>query len=330
MQDYKKLEEKTLNLIGQYCKSYPYMSHLKLAKLIIKENNSVKLDRVNSNNPEVIKRYISNYRNRNVKTEDFNFEEEEFTIPETLYIEPKKHYLPHQLTLVLCDIHIPFHDKLTLKLSLEEAKRRNVGNILLNGDVVDFYGLSRFSKEPRYRNIKTEIETAKEFFKLLRDKFPKANIFYKTGNHEDRYKHYFWNQSPELWGLADLSLDNVLGLNKFNIQFIDDKEVIIAGKLYILHGHEVLAGANTINIARTIRLKTNDNIMMGHFHRTQEDYQRTISDKIVGAWSVGCACGLSPLYMPINNWNNGFAFIEMESNGDFEVENKKIINGGVR
>ena len=47
----------------------------------------------------------------------------------------------------------------------------------------------------------------------------------------------------------------------------------------------------------------------------------------MGAWAVGCLCGLSPDYMPINDWNLGFAFITRENDGNFSVENKKIING---
>jgi hypothetical protein len=34
--------------------------------------------------------------------------------------------------------------------------------------------------------------------------------------------------------------------------------------------------------------------------------------------------------MPVNRWNHGFAYVETEPNGDFVVQNLRIINGKVR
>ena len=96
-----------------------------------------------------------------------------------------------------------------------------------------------------------------------------------------------------------------------------------------LHGHEIKTSWNVVNIARTLFLKTFSNIIFGHFHTTQEYIFRTLTGEILGAWSVGCLCNLFPEYRPINNWNNGFAYIEIYRNGDFVVENKKIVNGEV-
>jgi len=40
-------------------------------------------------------------------------------------------------------------------------------------------------------------------------------------------------------------------------------------------------------------------------------------------------CELHPLYMPINKWSHGFAIQTTMPDGDFEVDNKKIIDGRV-
>jgi hypothetical protein len=52
-------------------------------------------------------------------------------------------------------------------------------------------------------------------------------------------------------------------------------------------------------------------------------------DNIVACWTVGCLCELHPEYRPMNNWNNGFAIIEQLGEGEFLVDNKRVINGKV-
>ena len=80
--------------------------------------------------------------------------------------------------LVLSDIHIPFHDKKALNIALQYAK--DCDTILLNGDIIDFYGLSRFIKNPEKSFINHEIEIAKEFLQMLRSNF-KGEILFKVG-----------------------------------------------------------------------------------------------------------------------------------------------------
>jgi hypothetical protein len=36
-----------------------------------------------------------------------------------------------------------------------------------------------------------------------------------------------------------------------------------------------------------------------------------IRDRPEAAWSVGCACELKPYWLRLNNWNHGFAFVEL-------------------
>jgi hypothetical protein len=55
-----------------------------------------------------------------------------------------------------------------------------------------------------------------------------------------------------------------------------------------------------------------------------------MNGKIITTWSVGCLCELNPAYMPLNRWNNGFAMVELDSNGeDFYFHNKRIYKGKI-
>ena len=52
---------------------------------------------------------------------------------------------------ILSDIHIPYHDLDALNIALNEFKRVKVDTIVLNGDIIDCYNLSRWEKDPNQR-----------------------------------------------------------------------------------------------------------------------------------------------------------------------------------
>lgn len=228
--------------------------------------------------------------------------------------------------LVLNDIHLPFHDKKALNIALQYAKECDT--ILLNGDIIDFYGLSRFIKNPEKQFINHEIAIAKEFLQMLRDNF-KGEILYKIGNHEDRLTTYIFNKAPALWGVENITLKGLLELDRLNIKLIDSTQLIKISSLIILHGHEIFAGAGMVNIARSYFMKANENILFGHRHQVQDYFGKSIDGKIKGSWAVGCLCDLNPRYMPTNNWGHGFARISKINSLEFDVKNYKIIQGKV-
>lgn len=82
-----------------------------------------------------------------------------------------------------------------------------------------------------------------------------------------------------------------------------------------------------MNPARWLYLRAGSTAMCGHFHRSSEHHERVLSQKTHGVWSVGCACYLHPRYSPLNQWNHGFAFVRVEQDGWFQVENRRVIEG---
>jgi UDP-2,3-diacylglucosamine pyrophosphatase LpxH len=189
---------------------------------------------------------------------------------------------------------------------------------------MDCYAGSTFLRDPNFRDLSKEVKITQQFLEYLRSKFPDQKIYYKFGNHEQRWQFYLWRKAEEISNLEDLKLENVLKLYKYQVEYISSEQIIHAGKLNIAHGHEIYSSAGAINVARNLRLKAFDNLIVGHFHRTQEDIATTISGKTVGVWTVGCLCGLRPTYRPVSFWNAGFALVEWDQN-TFSVHNKKII-----
>jgi predicted phosphodiesterase len=231
--------------------------------------------------------------------------------------------------LILSDVHLPCHDVTTINCAVREAKTQGVVGVILNGDILDCHELSRHDKDPKARRYVDELKMGQDFLAYLRGWFPKADIFYKLGNHEARLQPYLWNRAPAFEGMDCLSIESAIEMKKYGVTNIDDKRVIHLGKLHVIHGHEYRGGQGGVNPARWLYLKARAVTLCGHFHRTSEHHANNIADKPEAAWSVGCACGRKPAWLPINEWNAGFCIVEIDRDGGFVVQNKRVLGGKV-
>lgn len=139
--------------------------------------------------------------------------------------------------VVLSDIHFPYQDDKALKAVYKFLEQHPVDTIILNGDILDFYDVSSFDKDPeRVNSLQKEIDLAQKFFKKLRQLAPNARIVFIKGNHCSRLERYL-KKHPELYSLDALKLPNLLGLDKFNIEYKDKGFKL--GSLKIIHGDMV-------------------------------------------------------------------------------------------
>lgn len=256
--------------------------------------------------------------------------------PVALLPDPhREEYTPHKIDtpgtwLILSDIHAPYHDRTTLELAVAEAKRRNVVGVILNGDILDSHEVSRHDKDPSAPRYVEEVEIAKKLLAWLRGQLPKAQFVMKEGNHEERLQTYIVGRAPALFGLEGIDLQSLLHLADYGVTWVGGRRVIALGKLNVIHGHEFPGGCTSpVNPARGLYLKARSVAIAGHHHQTSEHHARNIRGHAEAAWSLGCCCFLSPKYMPLNNWNHGFAFAEIASDGGFAVSNKRVFNGKV-
>jgi hypothetical protein len=170
----------------------------------------------------------------------------------------------------------------------------------------------------------------RSFISQLVKLFPKTRIIYKAGNHCERYEKKIMKNLPQFIDLGWMTLETALHWEQpYKIEVVKNKRIIKAGHLNICHGHEFAKGfIAPVNVARGFYLRAKTNIIAGHHHRISEHIETDINNKTVGAWSTGCLCELHPQYMPNNNWQHGFATVEINGN-DFKVNNIKIINGKI-
>lgn len=233
---------------------------------------------------------------------------------------------------VLSDIHIPFHSEKALGAAIKQFKKDKIDFLLLNGDAIDYYSVSRWEKDPRKRSLKNEVELAKQFLEWIRHEFRRIPIVFKLGNHEERWDKYLWNHAPEICDLEQVQIETVLELDKHGVELVRDQRPVMAGKLPIFHGHELPKGlTNPVNMARGAFLRMIDTVMVGHGHRSSSHTESTWSHQEITCWSTGCLCTLHPDYARINKWNWGMAQVEIGRGGEFNVANMRISkNGSVR
>jgi len=246
---------------------------------------------------------------------------------ETIY-EP--YHLEGERILGLFDIHFPYHSISALTGAFNWAKKRNPDTILFGGDSLDCHQLSRFVRDPKMRHFADELNGFGELVEAIRKAFPKAKLVFKEGNHEERYNNFLYTKAKELSGVEEFKLENLIRKRAADIEYIGDKRIIKAGDLNIIHGHEFSGGVfSPVNIARGLFLKAKVSAIQGHNHQTSEHTETNMNEKITTTWSVGCLSELHPAYMPLNKWNHGFAFIEVDKAGEFDVQNKRIHKGEV-
>lgn len=239
------------------------------------------------------------------------------------------HTLHGKRILCLSDIHIPYHSELALAKAVEHGKTLEPDTVLLNGDFCDFYTISRWIKNPKHRNFKAERQAVVEFLQWLRHEFLDVEIVAKKGNHEERWDHWLWNHAPEISDEPEMLLEHWLKFDDLAIEMVDKQRPVMAGKLPVLHGHELPKGlTNPVNMARGAFLRMVDTVLVGHGHRSSSHTESTWTHKEITCWSQGCLCDLTPEYARINKWNWGFAFIEVADGGDFQVSNFRINKEG--
>jgi predicted phosphodiesterase len=235
-------------------------------------------------------------------------------------------------TLILADLHIPYHCEMAIECAVKRAQDSKVDSVIIDGDAQDCYSLSNFCRDPRKRSFKGEIELFCQFLDYLDKKLPKAKKILKLGNHEERIEHYVYKHAPEFKGLDCLNYTSLINAVGRGLLVVADQRVIKYGKLHIIHGHEYgRAYANSpVNPARSLFTKTKECAIMGHQHQTSGHSETNIAGNSIATWSMGCLCDLHPEYSRINKWNHGFAILEKDNTGNFEVHNYRIINGEVK
>lgn len=234
--------------------------------------------------------------------------------------------------LVFGDKHIPFDDKKAYNVMIQYAKNKYKPDIIvLLGDILDFYSLSKFDKNPnRVGNIQEDLNSINDMLYQLRKDFPKSKIYLEEGNHEARLKKYLWRHA-ELLQLDALKLESLLELKKNDIKYIGsdpdywsmDAGHLKLGDVIIMHGDNRINGAKGGKYAsQNTMLSVNHKVVMGHTHRLNVSYY---DNKYVNLFAIntGCMCML----LSMSDWQVGFATFELDNGKGINPRVHQIFNG---
>ena len=239
--------------------------------------------------------------------------------------------------LLLSDIHYPYYDREALLCALKYGMDKEVDTIIINGDLIDFWQISSFSKIGSKMSAADEVQGAREFLYWLRENFKEARIVYKLGNHEARWNKYIWMRGPELAKLLDMEYGQNLGLpsmlhcEKLKIEIVHEWQWMRLGKLTIIHGHEVAGRfGGSVTPARALMNKMKVSAIQGHVHQVDSYTANNGKGEPISCFATGALCDLDADYDGTAKLrcSHGFAYIEM--NGDnFKVDNIRIIDGEI-
>lgn len=328
-----------------YLEKYPHLPSLTLAQLMLKERPDVFS---NVNNARRIIRY---YRGacgdvERHKVKDIAHLREhgsvkdraEPALPKPIDDLFNWAVQPVEFERAIClpDIHLPYHDLNNLRDAIGYGRKRKADCIILQGDVLDFYSCSFFDQDPNHWDAAVEQRQGTEFLSYLRETFPKAQIIYLEGNHEERIWRYVARKAPALMNCKQVdgktplvSLAGFLPFERLGVRLVDNKQpLLVCDKLYVTHGHEFPTPfTNPVNPARGLFLQSGANAVCAHLHQSSTHTQTGLGSP-VSCFSFGALCNLRPRYRPLNKWNAGFGIIETHG-GAWSVESKKIISGKI-
>ena len=223
---------------------------------------------------------------------------------------------------ICSDIHFPFQDDSAVNAFLYYCRINKPTHIILAGDVIDCYKLSRFTKGEG-RNPYEEIKICRKFLEQLRKENEAAKIYYIIGNHETRLQTYVLSKAPELACLIE-DIFSIIKVEDFKIRGCS--ELLINNDFVVTHG-KLLGNKAGLSAIKEIE-KHYMSGASGHCHKISHFITRKAGRKF--EWfETGCLCDLNPEYTQDPDWTQGFVILNyhkgVRSGRFIEIEKGKVL-----
>lgn len=128
--------------------------------------------------------------------------------------------------IVVSDTHDLYMDPLIRRAIVSEAATGDYHGTILNGDIYDFYEVSKYGKTPQWVNLAAARDYNRQFFYELRDAMPDGQIDLIEGNHEYRMikKCIEIPEMAETLGLTGFDLPRLFRLDDLEINYVGEKD----------------------------------------------------------------------------------------------------------
>lgn len=205
----------------------------------------------------------------------------------------------------LSDWHIPFEEPYVLDLVYQYIYDMQPNEIILNGDILDLYGLSKYTKTPTTNSsLKQEIDKFLYYMEILRT-ITKCKITFIKGNHENRLEENIKKNIPGIYECETTYIPNSLQLNRFDIDYCDVDYVI--NDVLFYHGKKCSNNASYTAKAEFDKMVCNG--VSGHTHRLGTYFKKG-KFKTYFWLENGCLCTMNPEYEKHTNWQHGFVVMD--------------------
>ncbi|KKN00879.1 hypothetical protein LCGC14_1133300 [marine sediment metagenome] len=217
--------------------------------------------------------------------------------------------------IIVNDTQIPFQDDKTLRAVEGFWNDFQPDLELYNGDILDFYNISDFSKNPTRRfKVQDELDATHQWLFNRANAVPSARRILIDGNHEDRLRRWLWKYGADIASLRDMTLDKLLDLEDLGVENIPYNSVVDFLGYRVEHGYKSSASkAYPVAVARWMAIATGSSGLCGHTHHFGT-YSWTDAKGTHSYIENGCLCRLDLEYAPFPNWQQAFTYGVVKNN----------------
>lgn len=231
-------------------------------------------------------------------------------------LQHKHHSVESQLpaihrTVVVGDIHSPYYGDREMSAFTAFVEYTRPDMLVLLGDTLDCYPISRFRKSPdrSLYTLQYEVDVTVDVLKA-----PVAaakRTLFVPGNHEKRL-YSLMCDNPGLFNLRNLHLRSLFAEAGLEMEFIDfDSSITIGtgdGKCILAHGFKACLHAAWHYVQRVY---TNTKFVAAHTHRPEMKRWKTQTG-LSECHILGVMCDIAAAgdYAVENAWSHGFGVID--------------------
>lgn len=227
-------------------------------------------------------------------------------------------------TLVIPDVHAPYHDKRAWACMVRVARRLRPRNVIVLGDFNDCYAISAHDRDPRrISQLSDEVKVSRRLLEEIED-LGAENLDFDLGNHENWLKKSLQKHIPGLLNMV--SMAGALRLKEHGWRVHEYQTHARLGKLY--HTHTV--GHAGVLVAQRTGQAFQKSVVVGHAHRFQVYY---FGDVAGGRHFAACLGWLGDAraanYLHESQkaaWAQGFGIVRHEKNGNVHLQPVPIVD----
>lgn len=230
-----------------------------------------------------------------------------------------------EVVAFLSDFHVPYQDVTAVESALRLLKKIKPHRVVLNGDINDFFQLSRFNTEQeRMDHLQEEIDGGNALRAAVRKACPDADLVENDGNHDTRIKSYVAIHARALTSLRALEPTNLFGWKELGITNFPGAGFRLRRNFLVKHGTLVRGEAGATAKAELAHAGVSG--ISGHTHRLAT--YRKVGYQQQQWTEQGCLCRLDPAYVVgVPNWSHAVVLGQFSTRSDtFLVEEVQAVD----